>query len=124
MQKSVMDIWTTLVQLGKCNTSHASQRKESIALSVFRRSKVPLSAQGVRLGSDSQSWLWVQVSVSPLSRSTSAAAGSCHQHREAVPASVQLRILSARAARQPCAGTQMQEKGKAGTGSHAGHLWL
>lgn len=51
-----MDIWTTLVQLRKCNTSHASKWKESIALSVFRGSKVPLSALHFRLGSYSQSW--------------------------------------------------------------------
>lgn len=56
MQKSVMDIWTTLVQLRKCNTSHACKWKESIALCVFRGSKVPLSALHFRLGSSSQSW--------------------------------------------------------------------
>lgn len=53
MQKSVRDIWTTLVQLRKCNTSHASKWKESIALSVFRGSKVPcqlcVSGWAVRL---------------------------------------------------------------------------
>lgn len=36
-----MDIWTTLVQLRKCNTSHASKWGESIALSVCRGPKVP-----------------------------------------------------------------------------------
>lgn len=88
MQKSVMDIWTTPVQLRKSNTSHASKWRESIALSVCRGSKVPWQLcfqAGCR-------------SLPPLSPAAQPG------HHEVVPALVELGLLSIPAIWQLCSG--------------------
>lgn len=92
-----MDIWTTLVQLRKCNTSHASKWKESIALSVFRGSKVPPWALRFRGAVAPGAGLSERVSLP----SVPAAAASCHRRRAVAPAFLWLSLLSVHALGQP-----------------------
>lgn len=113
MQKSVMDIWTTLVQLRKCNTSHASKWRESIALSVCRGSKVPWqlcfqAGQSLRG--------WVQVPVSPQSCSTFR----WFQPWWSCDSSASLK--SGSCALWCCSGDA--EKGRRWSESHRSHLFL
>lgn len=88
MQKSVMDIWTTLILLRRSNNSHACNQKESIALCVFGGSKIPWQ-------------LWVLGWAAP--RSTVSWADLCHPHAAAsqgVSAFFYLWFPSIRASRQ------------------------
>lgn len=113
MQKSVMDIWTTLVQLRKCNTSHASKWRESIALSVCRGSKVLWQ-------------LWAQAGQSPragcrsLSPLSPAAQSGCFQPWWGCGSSAPLKWGSC--ALWCCCGDA--EEGTGWSESHRSHLFL